>query len=189
MHLSLTDEALMEKIRDNDTQALEALFNRYYKQLCQFCAVYIKDDALAEEVIANLFIKVWDNRAEARILNVKNYLFTAAKNLSLNQLQKKKEPVHSIEGATICTSILQDTNTPFKILSGRESYNEILSLIDSLPQGQRQVLLMSRVDDMCKHQIAGILGISVRTVETTLYQSIKKLREMLKGSPNFTAGT
>ena len=189
MHLSLTDEVLMEQIHDNDTQALEVLFNRYYKQLCQFCAVYIKDDAVAEEVVANLFIKVWDNRSEVRILNVKNYLFLAAKNLSLNQLQKKKEPVYSIEDTTICSSLLQDTNTPFKILSGRESYNKILSLIETLPQAQRQILLMSRVDDMCKHQIAGILGISVRTVETTLYQSIKKLREMLKGSPNLTTGS
>ena len=188
MHLSLTDEVLMEQMRHNDAKALEALFNRYYKQLCQFCGVYIKDEALAEEVVANLFMKVWDNRTEARILNVKNYLFAAAKNLSLNQLQKKKEPVQSFEDEAICSSLLQDTNTPFKILSGRESYNKILSLIDMLPQGQRQILLMSRVDDMCKHQIAGILGISVRTVETTLYQSIKKLREMLKGSPNLTTG-
>jgi RNA polymerase sigma-70 factor (family 1) len=188
MHLSLTDEELMEQMRQNDAKALEVLFNRYYKQLCQFCSVYIKDDAIAEEVVANLFIKVWDNRTEVRILNVKKYLFSAVKNLSLNQLQKKKEAMQSIEDEDVCNTLLQDTNTPFKILSGRESYNKILSLIDTLPQAQRQVLLMSRVDDMCKHQIAGILNISVRTVETTLYQSIRKLREMLKEAPNFTTG-
>ncbi|MES2268391.1 MAG: RNA polymerase sigma-70 factor [Bacteroidota bacterium] len=187
MYLSLTDEELMVQIHQSDVQALEALFNRYYKSLCQFCAIYIKDDAVAEEVISNLFMKVWDNRSEAQILNVKNYLFSAAKNLSLNHIQKKKDPVHSIEDTAICNSLLQDTNTPFKILSARESYDKILFLIDTLPQAQRQVLLMSRVDDMSKHQIAYILGISVRTVETTLYQSIKKLREMLKNSPNLTA--
>jgi DNA-directed RNA polymerase specialized sigma24 family protein len=46
---------------------------------------------------------------------------------------------------------------------------------------------MSRVDGMCKQEVADILGITVRTMETTLYQSIKKLRELLKGSTNFTA--
>jgi RNA polymerase sigma-70 factor (family 1) len=186
MHLSLTDEQLLELLRQSDSQALEALFNRYYRSLCQFCAVYVKDSAIAEEIIANLFMKVWDNRSDARVLNVKNYLFTAAKNLSLNHIQKKKEPVWAIEDTPVQQQLLQDTNTPFKILSARESYNKMLSLINTLPPAQRQVLLMSRVDGMCKHEVAGILGITVRTVETTLYQSIKKLRELLKGSTNFT---
>jgi RNA polymerase sigma-70 factor (family 1) len=187
MHLSLADEELMDLLRQNDPQALEALFNRYYGSLCQFCAVYIKDSATAEEIIASLFMKVWDNRGETRVLNVKNYLFTAAKNLSLNHIQKKKEPVCAIEDADIHQQLLQDTNTPFKILSARESYNRMLSLINTLPPAQRQVLLMSRVDGMCKQEVADILGITVRTMETTLYQSIKKLRELLKGSTNFTA--
>jgi RNA polymerase sigma-70 factor (family 1) len=188
MHLSLADEELMDLLRQNDPQALETLFNRYYRSLCQFCAVYIKDRAIAEEIIANLFMKVWDNRSETRVLNVKSYLFTSAKNLSLNHKKKKKEPVCAIEDTAVQQLLLQDTNTPFKILSARESYNKMLSLINTLPSAQRQVLLMSRVDGMCKQEVADILGITVRTVETTLYQSIKKLRELLKGSTNFTAG-
>ncbi|MEO7212976.1 sigma-70 family RNA polymerase sigma factor [Mucilaginibacter sp.] len=187
MYLSFTDEALMDCIQQGDAQALEVVFNRYYRQLCQFCAIYIKDSDVAEEVIANLFMKVWDNRADSRILNVKSYLFAAAKNLSLNYIQKKKEPVHFIEDADISQQLLQDTNTPFKILSARESYNKILALINLLPPGQRQVLLMTRVDGLCKHEVAGLLGITVRTVETTLYQSLKKLRELIKASPSFNS--
>lgn len=178
----------MDRLKANDDLALETLFNRYYKSLCQLCTVYTKDYAVAEEIIANLFIKLWDNRDTA-ILNVKSYLFVAAKNLSLNYVQKKKDPVHSIEDLNPEQLTLKDRDNPFKILSGRESYNTILAMIDTLPTSQRQVLLMSRIDNLDKNEIAKVLGISVRTVETTLYQSIKKLRQLLKGEHNFTSGS
>jgi len=181
MYPALTDEALMGLIQQSNPVALETLFNRYYKTLCQLCTVYTKDYTVAEEITANLF-----NRDTA-ILNVKSYLFVAAKNLSLNHIQKKKDPVHSIEDIDLQSHMLKDRDNPFKILSGRESYNKILNLIDTLPASQRQVLLMSRIDNLDKNEIARVLGISVRTVETTLYQSIKKLRQLLKGQHNFTS--
>jgi RNA polymerase sigma-70 factor (family 1) len=188
MDPALTDEQLIELLKQNDHLALETLFNRYYKALCQFCAVYTKDYIAAEEIIANLFMKLWDNRSDVSILNVKSYLFVSAKNLALNYNQKKKDPVDSIEDVEIEQHLFQDRDTPFKILSGRESYNNILKVIDTLPESQRQVLLMSHVDHIDKHEISKILGISVRTVETTLYQSIKKIRLLLKGFHSSTSG-
>lgn len=187
MYLELTDKELTDLLRENDPLALETLFNRHYKSLCQFCAVYTKNYEAAEEIIADLFIKIWDSRNESSILNIKNYLFTSARNLSINYNQKKKDPVDSIEDISFQNDLFEDTSTPFRILSGRESVSRILSLIDTLPERQREILLMSRIDQMDKSKISEILGISVRTVETTLYQSIKELRRMLKDSTNLTS--
>jgi RNA polymerase sigma-70 factor (ECF subfamily) len=178
MYLPLTDEALMSRLKDNDQLALETLFNRYYKSLCQFCAVYTNNMEAAEEIIADLFIKLWDNRNTVTILHVKGYLFISAKNLSLNFIHKKKAPVDLLEDISTTQPEVPDGNTPFKIMSGKESYNHIMTVIDTLPHCQRQVLLMSRIDNLDKHEIAAVLGISVRTVETTLYQAIKKLRSL-----------
>lgn len=180
MYLQLTDEALTDLLRKNDHLALETLFNRHYKPLCQFCAVYTRDYLAAEEIIANLFIKLWDGRHGSLILNIRSYLFVSAKNLALNYNQKKKEPVDSIEDINISESTFEDRDTPFRILSSRESYAGILTVIDTLPPGQRQILLMSHIDSLDNRQISTILGISVRTVDTTLYKSIKKLRLLLK---------
>jgi RNA polymerase sigma factor (sigma-70 family) len=189
MYPELTDEALTDLLQNDDQIALETLFFRYYKPLCQFCAVYTREYVIAEEIIANLFIRVWDNRNDAVILNIKNYLFVSAKNQALNHLQKKKEPVDSIEDLAIDQTTLQDGNNPFKILSSRESYQGILTVIDSLPPAQRQILLMSHIDSLDNRQISGILGISVRTVETTLYKSIKKLRLLLQDFRSSTSGS
>ncbi|WP_448104821.1 RNA polymerase sigma factor [Pedobacter panaciterrae] len=187
MYLKLTDEELTDLLRKNDSVALETLFNRYYKPLCHFCAVYTKDYEAAEEIIADLFIKIWDGRSDSSILNIKNYLFTSARNLSINYNQKKKDPVDSIEDISFQNHIFEDTHTPFRILSGTESVSKILRLIDKLPERQREILLMSRIDQVDKRKISEVLGISIRTVETTLYQSIKELRRMLKDSTNLTS--
>lgn len=189
MYPILTDEALTDLLQENDHLALETLFHRYYNPLCQFCAVYTREYVIAEEIIANLFMKVWDSRHEAVILNIRSYLFVAAKNQALNYLQKKKEPVDSIEDIHIDHSALQDRDNPFKIMSSRESYNGILDVINTLPPGQRQILLMSHIDSLDNHQISSILGISVRTVDTTLYKTIKKLRLLLTDFRRSTSGT
>lgn len=189
MYPELTDEELTDLLRQNDPVALETLFKRYYKSLCHFCALYTKDHEIAEEIIADLFIKLWDSRYDASILKLKNYLFVSAKNLSLNYNQKKKAPVDSIEDLELQQHLFQDEETPFKILSGRESYKRIVAVIDTLPLRQKEVLLMSRIDNLDKHKISEILGISVRTVETTLYQSIKQLRLLLKDSNSFNIGS
>lgn len=189
MYPELTDEALTDLLKSDDPLALETLFDRYYKTLCQFCAVYTKDYAVAEEIIADIFIKLWDNRKETDILKIKNYLFVSARNQSINYKEKKKDPVDLVERFDLEQHLFTDKETPFRILSGRESYQRILLTIDQLPLRQREVLLMSRFEHFDKQKIAEILGISVRTVETTLYQSIKQLRELLKNSSYFNSGS
>lgn len=186
MYLQLTDEALMALLAQDDDSALKTLFDRHYKSLCQLSEVYTKSYTVAEEIVANLFMKLWDNRANSAILNVKSYLFIAVKHLSLNYVHKKKAPVDSIEDIQFETHTIPDRVTPLHILTGRESYNKLLGIIDQLPAAQREVLLMSHVDNINKHDVAKTLGISVRTVESTLYQTVKKLRILLKDSYNYS---
>lgn len=180
MYTEDTDEALTARLKRDDAAALETLFNRHYKPLCHYCTLFTKDFTAAEEMVADLFIKIWDNRHSSDLLNVKGYLFLSVRNLSLNYIQKKKNPVQSIEDLDGAEIIAKDMNTPFSVLSGRESDQRILNMIDRLPARQREVLLMSRIDAIDKHTIAQVLGISVRTVETILYQAIQQLRNQLK---------
>ncbi|WP_165851966.1 RNA polymerase sigma factor [Mucilaginibacter terrenus] len=186
-YLQFTDEELINLLRNDDHYALKALFNRYYKSLCHFCSIYINDLSAAEEIVADLFMKIWDNRLDTTILNIKSYLFTSAKNLSLNYNQKKKAPISSLEDIQLDQNLIKDGNTPLTILSGRESYRSVLEVIEKLPPSQRQVLLMSRIDGIDKREIANVLGITVRTVETTLYQAIGNLRNLLKDQRKFSS--
>lgn len=189
MYSKLTDDVLIALVRKDDSMALETIFGRYYKPLCEFCSVYTKDYATAEEIVADLFIRLWDHRGDSVILKLRNYLFVSARNLSLNHQKKRKNPIDYFDDINLKEHHVEDTNTPFKILSNRESDTALLHLIERLPARQREVLLMSRIDHMDKNTIALLLGISVRTVETTLYQAIHQLRLLLHQQKKFNAGT
>ena len=147
--------------------------------LCKFLSIYIKDESLTEELIADLFLKLWNNKADYQIRNVKSYLFIAARNMALNQIQKKVSPLRFVDSLEDYHEVLQHDNSPFNIIKQKESLKEILGLIEKLPARQKEILLMSRIEGLEKDKIADILGISVRTVETTLYTAIKEVRVLI----------
>jgi RNA polymerase sigma-70 factor (ECF subfamily) len=183
VYLSKSDEDLMSLLINEDSLALETLFNRYYTALCKFTAIYIKDYNRAEEVIADLFMRLWDKRNELQIKSVKKYLFTSAKNLSFNEVQRVKLTLLSLNDHEDTLEYPDTHLNPHELLTSRESYAEIIGLIDLLPDRQREVLLMSRIDLLGKDIIADLLGISVRTVETLLYQAVKNFRSSTTGRP------
>jgi len=78
------DYILFEKIKKGDKKAFEALFHRYYGILCQHAAHFIKNEAEAEEIVQELFVRIWEKREKIQIdTSLKNYLFRAVKNQSL----------------------------------------------------------------------------------------------------------
>lgn len=181
-YLNKSDEDLMSLLNSEDSLALETLFNRYYPALCKFTSIYLKDYSKAEELIADLFMKLWDKKAVLQIKSLKQYLFVSARNLALNEIQRVKLDTTSLSdyGESF---VLPDTHlNPHDLLASREFYKEIFSLISQLPERQREVLLMSRVDLLEKNNISDILGISVRTVETLLYQAVKNFRLLVSNT-------
>ncbi len=168
----------MSLVANGDSLALETLFNRYYPALCKFTSIYLKDYNKAEELIADLFMKLWDKKNKLQIRSIKKYLFTAAKNLAYNEIQRAKFHILSISDREDTLNYPDTYLNPYEQLSSRESYSEIMDLINLLPDRQREVLLMSRIDMLEKNMIAAVLDISVRTVETLLYQAVKNFRSL-----------
>ncbi|MGY0035103.1 RNA polymerase sigma factor [Pedobacter sp. NJ-S-72] len=123
--------------------------------------MFTKDITISEVLISDLFIKLWDNRKQLEIRLLKPYLFQYAK--SVLKPPKKNKPL--LEPLENHETILPEHLTPFEILTNRESQQRILSLINLLPERQREVLLMSRIEQIDKTNIATLLGITVRTVE------------------------
>ena len=183
VYLSKSDEDLMSLLINQDSLALETLFNRYYPALCRFSSIYIKDYNKAEELIADLFMRLWNKRNDLEVKSVKKYLFTSAKNLSFNEIQRAKLTMLSLNDHEDTLQYPDGHLNPQELLTSRESYAEIIGLIDLLPDRQREVLLMSRIDLLGKDIIADLLGISVRTVETLLYQALKNFRSSTSDRP------
>jgi RNA polymerase sigma-70 factor (ECF subfamily) len=173
------DEAdCVNKIRRGNPAAFEELFNLYCQQLINFSRNYVKDKQIAENVVQDVFVSVWQNRTNLDPSKmVKSYLFTAVKNNSLKHLRHLNIESKGIEDNI---AYIGDDERPDKKLDEREMELKIHQAIDELPEKCMEIFKMNRFENLKYAEIAGILDISIKTVETQMGRALKKLRGRLK---------
>lgn len=182
MNLEHKDQRQIEfewvtKIIRGDPQAFEKLFNVYCQPMINFSLRYVYDVSAAENIVQDVFVKIWKNRRNLKPkANIKYYLFTAVKNESLKykRLNKiKQQYVDSIWKEKQFTKS-SDENSETKKLS--LSINDAIS---KLPAKARIIFQMNRFDQLTYREIAKIQNISIKTVETHMSRALKFLRKQL----------
>ncbi|GAA5033484.1 DNA-directed RNA polymerase sigma-70 factor [Marivirga lumbricoides] len=173
------ESALVKKIVSGDIQAFEMLFNDYYKRLAYFAFKYLEDKDSAEDVVQELFSKLWLNRHQLSIETSLNaYLYGAVRNACLNQLQHQKIKENYVAAASGSSAVYE------ALLPDQIDANNLSLLIQSciidLPPERQKIFLMSREHDLKYKEIADQLGISVKTVEAQMGKALRFLRERLK---------
>lgn len=167
------DEHLFERIKTGDKKALETLFERYYVPLCDFAYQFLKSSDLSEEAVSDVFIKLWSNKLQIKLQsNLKAYLYRAVRNNSLNYLKKEDK---NVEDISILHSLTDSRHTADHTLLFSEFQKEFEESIDLLPERQKLVFRMNRLDGLKYKEIAEILGISIHTVQNHLVESVKTL--------------
>lgn len=181
--MDLADQKLITGIRTGDLEAFEELYRQYYVYLCLIARHIAGNPSDAEEIVSDVFIRLWKNRERTEItFSIKAYLVKAVYNTSFNYIEQKK----AIQ--TLPDSI--DTSD-FKLLAWESDYplgqlyeqdirNILEHSISSLPEGCREIFLLSRNDNLKYREIALKLGISVNTVKTQLRIALSRLRQDLK---------
>lgn len=158
-----------------DYDAFKALFDTYFTQVKNF--VYYKTSNLevAEDITQEAFVKVWENKGKVNPDTAKSYLYTIAGNLSINHL-KKQSVVYRFLNRKINTT---EKETPLYILEEKEFDDRLQSALSSLPEKQRVVFLMNRIDDLKYAEIAERLDISIKAVEKRMSNALKTLKETI----------
>jgi RNA polymerase sigma-70 factor (family 1) len=168
----------------SDDKAFETLFYLLNNKLIRFCVLYVHQREIAEEIVSDTFVKCWINRASlAEVRNPSSYLFVAVKNLSLNYV-KKFSSIHLVELDHTNEVQLINVNDPQKELENKELYFKMDQAIDRLPRQCRIVFRLIKEDEMKYKEVAEILDISPRTVQTQLFRAIKKLGVVLSDYQN-----
>jgi len=173
---------LFQQMQHGDHGAFKALFYLYYKELCFFTEWHVKSKECAEELVSDLFIKLWEKRAVLQVTNIRPYLYQAAKHNALNYLRKSKLVTEPIE--THFNLQQSEAEGPYQQLLLKESHKEMNSLIDSLPARRKVIFVMSRIDGLSYAEIADLLDISIRTVEDQMLKAVKSLRSSLHNKKN-----
>lgn len=175
---NLDIESLMFKIlREDDYPAFQLLFKKMYAPLCQFCIKFVQVREVAEELVSDVFFTIWKNRHRIIVASPKAYLFTAVRNRGYDHLRKVKRSVWcDLEEAT---HIAAETVDSQDMMIHHELSNQIDRSIARLPRQCRLIFEMSRDHGLKYREIATMLNISVKTVETQMGRALKHLRQSL----------
>jgi RNA polymerase sigma-70 factor, ECF subfamily len=176
------DLLLFSRIKSGDEHALRDLFKKYYASLCTFAYVFIKNKEQAEELVADVFIKIWEKREKIEIASsLKAYLYVATKNQALANLQKSNIFFQQIDQLPPHLAI--NYITPEDTFTSGEFFRDLSSIIDTLPAQCRIIFIMHKIDGFSYREIADILQISVKTVENQMGKALKFVREELLKKP------
>lgn len=164
---------------NNDEKAFELLFHLLNNSLTKFCILYVNQREIAEEIVSDVFVKCWLNRKTlTEILNPETYLFVAVKNQSLNHI-KKYSSIHLVQIEETNSVEFVNTYNPQREIENKELIFRMDKAITALPQQCRIVFRLIKEDGMKYKEVAEILNISPRTVQTQLFRAVKKLSVVL----------
>lgn len=129
---------------------------------------------LAEDLTQDAFTILWTKRENIDPTKVKSYLFTIANNLFLNEVKHRKVVLKFNQHPVNTTS----SETPQYIMEESEFSDQLQNAISGLPEKNRVVFLMNRIDKLTYREIADQLGLSVKAVEKRMTKALQKLREI-----------
>ena len=169
-----------------DIHSFNALYTRYYRKAFLFTKSFVHDESVAEDIVSESLIKLWENLKEENTDHADALLLTILKNKSLDHLKHeaiKAEAIHSMSNLNqreleIRISTLQACD-PEEIFS-EEVKKIIADTLATLPEQTRRIFVMSRFQNKSNKEIAEELGITVKGVEYHITKAPKPLRISLK---------
>ncbi|MDR2497052.1 MAG: RNA polymerase sigma-70 factor [Tannerellaceae bacterium] len=172
----MEDRILLTKLKDGEQLAFKQLFIKYYSPLCEYASHFVPD-TVAEDAVQELMADIWENRKGFFVeSSLKAYLFTATRHRCLNIL--KKEQYHQRVEDKLRHVEEPFDNPDFYLFD--ELSEQIQTAINNLPDIFRQTFTMSRNNHLTNAQIAKELGVSIKTVEYRISQSLKLLHAAMK---------
>jgi len=173
-----SDSLLFSQLQSNDSQSLGALFNKYYQSLCRFTYLIVHEKSVAEELSANVFINLWENRGQTFIhTSLKAYLYKSARNQAISYLRKKKGIIYSLENDHDFAN--QNDLGPESIFIDDELKTEFDKALHKLTPKARLAFSLHRFEGMKYTDIAEIMEISVSAVEKNIASALKSLYKEL----------
>lgn len=173
------DEALVKRFINGDMKAFDSIYAVFNSGLQNFIFTLIKTETDTEDLVHEVFVRVWENRDKLRnAASFDSYLFTIAYNATISFLREKAKSTAYVD--YIKSIQTQEDEPDFTEGLNREEIDEKINLlIEKMPPRQREVFEMRHTRNLSYKEIARALNISVNTVENHLAKAHKYLREDL----------
>ncbi|MCL6523053.1 MAG: RNA polymerase sigma-70 factor [Thermoflavifilum sp.] len=167
----------------DDQRAYRKLFDAFGGPLINWARVFVRQHEVAEEIVSDVFMIMWQQRAKlGSIRNIRLYLYQAVKNRSLNYL-RVHQPHHldlDVMEEMSSVEVHFTINNPEQILLNNELKRHMEKAIAALPDRCRLIFRLVKDDGLHYKEVAELLQISVKTVETQMGIALRKLAEAIQ---------
>nr|WP_321357223.1 RNA polymerase sigma-70 factor [uncultured Draconibacterium sp.] len=167
---------LIGLLKKGDVAAFDTIYNMYCHKLHQFVIRYLKQEEDAEEIVQEVFIKIWESREKIKNhASFESFLFTISYNATISLLRKRLSESKSKEYLKSIQQI-QNANTVVDELQFNELNEKVQRLLEQLTPRQKEIFILSREEGLTHKEIAQRLKISENTVKNHLVTSLKFLK-------------
>lgn len=177
------EHAWVARSRAGDVEAFEAIFRRYYEQLCLYAEGLLHSPDMARDAVQDVFVAIWKHKSSCKGCDsLRAYLFTAARNRVLKLLRHR-----SVVSRTRTRMTLEQRSpghgaapdTPEELIDAKELAAAVERIIRELPERSREAYLLHRRDGLSYAEVAEVMGVSVRTVENHIARALRGFRDGL----------
>lgn len=181
---------LVKELKAGNQNAFDTIFKSFYKILCRGARGFFRNDHLVEEVVSDVFVRLWNNRNELEIRgSLRDYLVKAVYNncityyRSLKVQERLKNEVDELQKRRC--ALIDLGQDPLEYIITSELEEKVREAVESLPPRYREAFELSRYHDMKYEEIAQEMGISVNGVKINIKKALEHLREKLGGYLKF----
>jgi RNA polymerase sigma-70 factor (family 1) len=175
----MVEDIEIRKFKGGDHDAFKKLFDRYSQPLFRFSYSYLKSKEVAEDVVQEVFIKIWDNRESIKTgTSFRSYLFTITLNSirkQFNKLARLNEAKHDVLLSLSEEKEGFDDSNDYQV-----SIDKLHELVAEMPKKRREVFIKKKLEDKSLKLISEELGITEKTVEYHITEAMKYLKDEFK---------
>lgn len=172
------DQALLILLREGNPRAFETIYRRYWRHLYGFVYQQIGSKEDTKEIVQELMLSLWQNRAEAEIHNLRSFLFIAARNLA-NRYFRKEINLRKYREYQLLQEVFESSGAD-EIVNEQQLSQALEKALEQLPEKTALIFRMNKLDDVSVKRIAVQMGLSDRAVEYHLTKSMRAVRKHLQ---------
>jgi RNA polymerase sigma-19 factor, ECF subfamily len=175
LRMEVKDTGRLRLMGETGEQAFEDVFKTNFKRLHAYAFTIIKDDIMAEEIVQNVFCRLWEKKSKVEIeTSLAAYLYRSVYHESLNYLKHLK--VRAAYNSYVHARLKNDTDSAEKKILLGDLQNKLTDALAELPEQCRTIFQMSRFEELKYQEIADRLGLSIKTIENQMGKALRLLR-------------
>ncbi|HET6995606.1 MAG TPA: RNA polymerase sigma-70 factor [Chitinophagaceae bacterium] len=173
------ERELLLRITQDDEKAFEIVVEHYWQRIYNVSLTFIKSTQAAEDIVQDVFLKLWEKRDRlSGVDNFGSWLFIMARNTIISSLRKKSPMIPVGE---LPVNEAQDSHSePDELLRIKQLQDLLAEGVKHLPDQQRRIYMLSRVDGLSHEEICNQLGLARSSVKNSLVKALNFLRQYLR---------